>query len=204
MFCPQCSAEYRPGFTHCTDCDVDLVDELPPARADSFESSPGGSPGDEEDPFCAFWQGDDPRLHAELSTVLDEAGIPHKTVRREAHLFNLKNFPAFQMGVPFSLFEKAETAVQDAYATDASAADAAPSRNPAAVIADRSRVIQGLPETLTPSEEENMPGPPDLGDEAQWKFAGKPTAGVSKMSCAEYAMVARPLRRARKEARKEA
>lgn len=172
MFCPQCSAEYRPGFTHCTDCDVDLVDELPPAGTDWFESSPGGSPGDEEDPFCAFWQGDDARLHAELSTVLDEAGIPHKTVRREDHLFNLKNFPAFPMGLPFSLFEKAETAVQDAHATDASAADAGPSRNPAAVIADRSRVTQGLPETLTPSEEENMPGPPDLGDEAQWKFAG--------------------------------
>jgi hypothetical protein len=27
MFCPQCRAEYRPGFTHCTDCDVDLVNE---------------------------------------------------------------------------------------------------------------------------------------------------------------------------------
>jgi len=103
--------------------------------------------------------------------VLEEAGIPHKTVRRQDHLFNLKNFPAFQMGVPFSLFEKAETAVQDAYATDASGADAVPSRNPAEVIADRSSVIQGLPETLTPSEEENMPGPPDVGDEAQWKFA---------------------------------
>jgi len=171
MFCPPCCAEYRPGFTDSTDCDVDLVDEAPPARTDSFESSPGGSPGDEEDPFCPFWQGDHARLHAELSMVLEEAGIPHKTVRRQDHLFNLKNSPAFQMGVPFSLFEKAETAVQDAYATDASGADAVPSRNPAEVIADRSSVIQGLPETLTPSEEENMPGPPDGGDEAQWKFA---------------------------------
>ena len=26
MFCPQCRVEYRPGFTHCTDCDLDLVE----------------------------------------------------------------------------------------------------------------------------------------------------------------------------------
>jgi hypothetical protein len=25
MFCPQCKAEYRKGFTKCSDCDVDLV-----------------------------------------------------------------------------------------------------------------------------------------------------------------------------------
>ena len=29
MFCPECKAEYRPGFTRCTDCDLDLVEELP-------------------------------------------------------------------------------------------------------------------------------------------------------------------------------
>jgi hypothetical protein len=30
LFCPKCKAEYRPSFTHCPDCDVDLVYELPP------------------------------------------------------------------------------------------------------------------------------------------------------------------------------
>src|SRR5215467_8736989 len=30
MFCPVCRVEYRSGFTRCTDCDVDLVEELPP------------------------------------------------------------------------------------------------------------------------------------------------------------------------------
>jgi hypothetical protein len=29
MFCPECRAEHRPGFTRCADCDVDLVQELP-------------------------------------------------------------------------------------------------------------------------------------------------------------------------------
>jgi hypothetical protein len=35
MFCPECKAEYRPGFTHCSDCDVDLVEELPEKEASS-------------------------------------------------------------------------------------------------------------------------------------------------------------------------
>ena len=28
-YCPNCGAEYRPGFTRCADCDVELVDERP-------------------------------------------------------------------------------------------------------------------------------------------------------------------------------
>lgn len=27
-FCPVCQAEYRPGFTHCSDCKVELVEFL--------------------------------------------------------------------------------------------------------------------------------------------------------------------------------
>lgn len=29
MFCPQCRAEYKPQYTRCATCDVDLVDALP-------------------------------------------------------------------------------------------------------------------------------------------------------------------------------
>jgi hypothetical protein len=35
MFCPECRAEYRPGFTKCKDCDVDLVDALEPPELDN-------------------------------------------------------------------------------------------------------------------------------------------------------------------------
>lgn len=29
MICPECYAEYRPGFTRCADCGTELVDSLP-------------------------------------------------------------------------------------------------------------------------------------------------------------------------------
>jgi hypothetical protein len=32
-FCPRCRAEYRPGFSRCADCEVDLVAERPPPPA---------------------------------------------------------------------------------------------------------------------------------------------------------------------------
>lgn len=37
MFCPLCKAEYRQGVTRCSDCEVDLVETLPP---ESTESAP--------------------------------------------------------------------------------------------------------------------------------------------------------------------
>lgn len=43
MFCPVCRAEYRSGFTHCTDCDVDLVAELP--RQDWLDKAGVGTVG---------------------------------------------------------------------------------------------------------------------------------------------------------------
>jgi hypothetical protein len=30
MICPNCKSEYRPGFTSCSDCGVELVEVLPP------------------------------------------------------------------------------------------------------------------------------------------------------------------------------
>jgi hypothetical protein len=36
MFCPKCRAEYREGFHICSDCNVELVDELPPLPEPEF------------------------------------------------------------------------------------------------------------------------------------------------------------------------
>jgi hypothetical protein len=126
MYCPQCKAEYRQGFTRCADCDVELVHEPPPVAHGLGATGEASSHAeDSEDPFCSFWRGDDPRIHAELCELLTEEGIPHKTVRREDHLFNLNTKSAFQIGIPFSQFEKAEAAIKDSYGTEEEQEDAA-------------------------------------------------------------------------------
>jgi len=173
MFCPSCKAEYRPGFTHCVDCDVDLVHELSKNAievrqiGEEGEYRVAGGPGDpNEDPFCSFWKGEDPRVHAELCDVLEEAGIPHNTVFRRDHLFNLRNYPAFEVGVPFSMHQRAEDAVKEAYGTE-DVADVGAQE--VRLLPDRpAPTPRKLPESLTPSEEENIPGPPNAGEGKDW------------------------------------
>jgi len=164
MICPQCKAEYRPGFTRCADCDVDLVWE--PHYAQAPESPPANLGDPNEDPFCSFWKGEDSRLHAELCGVLDEAGIAHNTVFRRDHLFNLSNFPAYEIGVPFSLYEKAEAAVKEAYGTDD--IEEIGSQELQKLLEDRSDRVRKLPAMLMPPENEDIPGPPTAGDETGW------------------------------------
>jgi hypothetical protein len=164
MICPNCNAEYRQGFSHCADCDVDLVMEIPQG---ALASQPPSHPGDpNEDPFCSFWKGEDARVHAELCSVLDEAGIPHNTVFRRDHLFNLSNYPSYEVGVPFSLFEKAENTIKEAYGTE----DVVDIEREELkrLLPERSNRIEKLPQMLMPPSERNIPGPPSAGQHIDW------------------------------------
>ena len=38
MFCPGCHCEFRPGFTRCQSCDVDLVESLDAAPTQTLEA----------------------------------------------------------------------------------------------------------------------------------------------------------------------
>jgi hypothetical protein len=169
MICPRCKADYRPGFTRCSDCDVDLVHEheLPKSPIDlrqvgeDGEYLVPGAPGDpNEDPFCSFWKGNDPRLHAEICELLDESGIPHNTVYRRDHLFNLANLSPFEVGVPFSLYERAGKIVRETYEVE-DVMDAFIDESKALP----ARHLHRLPEVLTPSERQDIPGPPVVGNE---------------------------------------
>ncbi|HXY01194.1 MAG TPA: hypothetical protein VEI54_09760 [Candidatus Limnocylindrales bacterium] len=194
MYCPECKAEYRQGFTRCADCDVDLVWELPKSEVVARHTDEWGheveivtgEPGDpNKDPFCSFWKGEDPRVHAELCSVLDAAGVPHHTVFRRDHLFNLRNYPAYEVGVPFSFFERAENAVKEAYGTDEVEEVGAGELKgllanwvdgPQAIAEGPSRAGK-LPETMTPPPDEEIPGPPSAGEGADW-FPEDATASV--------------------------
>jgi len=163
MFCPQCNVEYRPGFTRCADCDVELVNEPPHYALAGQPLSNAGDPN--EDPFCSFWKGEDARVHAELCEVLEEAGIPHKTVFRRDHLFNMNNYPGYEVGVPFSLFEKAEKAVQAAYGSED--AEGGAEQQLAGIVTRPTADMPILPESVTGADEE-IPGPSSAGQDAKW------------------------------------
>jgi len=63
MICPVCRDEYRPGFTRCATCNVDLVETLdaaaPVAPAVPREAAAGAAPGgvpivEMTVPYCGF------------------------------------------------------------------------------------------------------------------------------------------------------
>jgi outer membrane PBP1 activator LpoA protein len=72
MFCPQCKAEYRSGYRRCSDCDVDLVDELPPTQGE--ESAQATQLNDPR----TIWTGDSATDCVSECETLKEAGIPYE------------------------------------------------------------------------------------------------------------------------------
>jgi len=82
LFCPVCRTEYRPGFTKCADCGVDLVATLPaddPAdAADVGDDAPTDSDG-----RILLWSGLSAQVGNALCEALDSAAIAHKDTDRE-------------------------------------------------------------------------------------------------------------------------
>jgi hypothetical protein len=101
MFCPVCKAEYRFGFTHCSDCDVDLVESL-----DSSADSDAGQSGQLEaaglDTPELLWTGIDSGAFTRIRAALDEANIPNGNEPVEARLLyaSLRNLSRSGFGEP--------------------------------------------------------------------------------------------------------
>jgi uncharacterized protein with PIN domain len=62
MYCPQCKAEYRQGFTRCADCDVELVENY--AEAVRHPLAKKVAVGDEYGE--RLWHGSDPQFYVGL------------------------------------------------------------------------------------------------------------------------------------------
>ena len=63
MICPLCESEYRDGVTRCSDCDVDLVDEL--------------APNAYEEALTALASNITSDVLAELTDRLEKTGVPY-------------------------------------------------------------------------------------------------------------------------------
>jgi hypothetical protein len=67
MICPLCHAEYREGYTRCTECDVRLIE---PVRL-----APGKSAKRKADPPVVVWRGQDPVAFSVVVSALADANI---------------------------------------------------------------------------------------------------------------------------------
>ena len=122
MYCPLCGAEYRPGFSICSDCQVALVPD--PPRAASAESAVASGS------FVTVWAGDDPLRHGEICEALDRQKIPAQTLDREDRSFNLATQPAFEVFVPADFADGARKAIKEINSAEEEAARLSESGTP--------------------------------------------------------------------------
>jgi hypothetical protein len=76
MFCPNCKAEYREGFTRCSDCGTQLVARLNDAAIPSNSRTLPEGPE-------LLWTGTDPGILAHIDSALETAKIPHHQRSRD-------------------------------------------------------------------------------------------------------------------------
>lgn len=100
MFCPVCKAEYRDGYFHCADCDMDLVASLKKLPSDAGE----------HDPFVPVWSGSEPEF-TDVCGVLRDSGIPFRVVDSADFLFHIADRAAQVILVPPSMKQRAQEAL---------------------------------------------------------------------------------------------
>jgi hypothetical protein len=76
MFCPNCKAEYREGFTECSECGIPLVKNL--MNASVSTNGPENLEAAE-----LLWTGTDSSASGAITEVLDAAKISYRTTLRE-------------------------------------------------------------------------------------------------------------------------
>ena len=76
MFCPACKAEYRLGFTECSDCGVPLVENLDDASAQFNEP-------EAQESAELLWTGTQRSLFSTICRALDDANLFYHKASRD-------------------------------------------------------------------------------------------------------------------------
>jgi hypothetical protein len=92
MFCPACKAEYRLGFTHCSDCDVDLVENSDQVPANAVRQ------GDLDNP-ALVWTGTSGEAQAALCSALEASNIPFTPQERDVGIMPGLAQPVYAVSV---------------------------------------------------------------------------------------------------------
>jgi hypothetical protein len=106
MFCPECQAEYRPGFTRCSDCAVDLVEKLPESGSslDNAATRPDQN-------LQEVWVGQSQEQCVAHCAELRVAGIPYQVIQYERRVF--KDVQGnYRIGVLPEVFDSAKEIIE--------------------------------------------------------------------------------------------
>lgn len=106
MFCPVCRYEFRRGFTHCNQCDVDLVDAL--SHEEEIDHAPPPTAAQMDHPTL-LWSGANAGIFSALTAALDESGIPYNKEELDARLVFTSQHGDLEIWVPAAHLPQAET-----------------------------------------------------------------------------------------------
>jgi hypothetical protein len=105
MFCPECKAEYRQGFTRCADCDVDLVYEL----AGEASGAPPNIGEARETDLQVIWKGDIQDSCVILCRQLMKTQISYKVAQiPESRTADVRVKRRYEISVPKADYQRAK------------------------------------------------------------------------------------------------
>lgn len=94
MYCPHCKAEYREGFTTCSDCYIALVSELPEEFEGELEEENGDQAHAEFKPVLSTYNHGD---IAFIKSILDKQDINYYFKGENFHFVRSGADPAILM-----------------------------------------------------------------------------------------------------------
>jgi hypothetical protein len=105
MFCPQCKAEYRQGFTRCADCDVDLVYAL---EASGVPETDARKLSAQVEGLRVIWKGHDESECVSLCRDLMKKDIPYKVAQIREERVQMRVVWRYEIGVLDADYEQAK------------------------------------------------------------------------------------------------